>query len=314
MKGIGAQAEDIRTAGMRQITGGVFWMGADDGYPEEAPVRRVSINPFWLDEAPVTNREFAAFVMATGHVTLAETAPTASDFPHADPAMLRAGSLVFIQPRQPVSLDDAGRWWQFVFGADWRHPEGPESTIEGLMDHPVVHVAWADAEAYARWAGKRLPTEAEWEFAARGNLDRATYAWGDALAPAGRYLANYWRGEFPWRRQQGDFRRTSPVRSFAANSFGLFDMIGNVWEWTADWYADGRVLAAGRSCCIPANPRGGSRQASLDPESGFERRVLKGGSHLCAENYCRRYRPAARYAQTVDTSTSHIGFRCARDG
>jgi formylglycine-generating enzyme required for sulfatase activity len=231
--------------------------------------------------------------------------------------MLRAGSSLFVRPSRPTPPTDPFAWWSFSFGTDWRHPWGPDSMIAGLEDHPVVHVAHADAEAFAAWAGKRLPTEAEWEFAARGGLDRAAYAWGDDLAPGGAMLANYWQGDFPHQNSLADgFERTSPVGSYPPNGHGLFDMIGNVWEWTADWYADrpGATTAA-KPCCVPRNPRGGGENASRDPHDpghAFGRKVLKGGSHLCADNYCRRYRPAARYPQTIDTSTSHIGFRCVR--
>jgi sulfatase modifying factor 1 len=299
---------------MTLIAGGRFRMGSDRHYPEEAPVRTVEIDAFLIDRAPVTNAQFARFVEATGHVTLAETAPSAGDYPGATPEMLQPGSLVFSPPRGPVSLQDPFRWWDFRFGADWRSPEGPGSSIEGRQDHPVVHVAHADAEAYARWAGKRLPTEAEWEFAARGGLDQAAFAWGEDLAPGGRMLANYWQGDFPRQNLALDgYERTSPVGAFPPNGYGLCDMIGNVWEWTDDWYAD-RPEPKG-ACCVPRNPRGGSLEQSYDPcmpDIPIGRKVLKGGSHLCAENYCQRYRPAARYPQPVDTSTSHVGFRCVR--
>ncbi|HWJ69614.1 MAG TPA: formylglycine-generating enzyme family protein [Sphingobium sp.] len=303
---------------MVRLAGGPFWMGSADHYPEERPVRQVHVDPFEIDRTPVTNRAFAAFVAATGHVTLAELAPDAALYPDADPAMLQAGSSLFVRPDRPMPPGDPFAWWQFSFGTDWRHPWGPDSTIAGLEDHPVVHIAHGDALAFAAWAGKRLPTEAEWEFAARGGLDRAAYAWGDALAPDGAMLANYWQGHFPHHNSLADgYERTSPVGQYPANGYGLFDMIGNVWEWTADWYADHRSqpAPAAKRCCVPRNPRGGSEAASRDPHDaghGFGRKVLKGGSHLCAANYCQRYRPAARYPQTIDTSTSHIGFRCAR--
>jgi len=299
---------------MQFITGGEFWMGSDDHYPEEAPASRVAVGDFRIDEAPVTNRQFRAFVEATGHVTVAEVAPDAALYPQADPAMLRPGSSLFVPPRDRVPLTDPFQWWRFSFGTDWRHPWGPESSIDALLDHPVVHVAYADAVAYASWAGKHLPTEAEWEFAARGGLDRQPYAWGAELAPGGAMLANYWQGAFPSENLlQDGYERTSPVRSYSANGYGLYDMIGNVWEWTADWYSERHAPAPTHSCCIPRNPRGGSEEGSRnlnDAGAAFGRKVLKGGSHLCAENYCQRYRPAARYAQTIDTSTSHIGFRC----
>jgi formylglycine-generating enzyme required for sulfatase activity len=294
------------------IPASTFWMGSDDHYPEEGPARPVAVDAFLIDRGPVTNAAFARFVQATGYVTLAERAPDPELYPDADPGLLYAGSAVFTPPRRPVGTADPLQWWSYVKGADWRHPLGPDSSLDGIEDHPVVHLACEDAEAYARWAGKRLPTEAEWECAARGGLDRAPFAWGEELAPQGRMLANYWQGRFPHENLQTDgFFRTSPVGAFPPNGFGLHDMIGNVWEWTADWYAlPGRGPAS--PCCAPRNPRGGSEAESRGPGAGFGRRVLKGGSHLCAENYCRRYRPAARYAQSIDTTTSHVGFRCAR--
>ncbi|MBA4090852.1 MAG: gliding motility-associated lipoprotein GldK [Sphingobium sp.] len=300
---------------MIHLPGGAFLMGSDRFYPEEAPVRRVQVDGFRIDETPVTNRDFARFVDATGHVTLAEIAPDPKDYPGMDPAMAQAGSLLFQRTGGPVSLDDYSQWWQFSFGTDWRHPRGPDSRIEGLEDHPVVHVAHEDAEAYARWAGKALPTEAEWEYAARGGLDGADYAWGDALAPDGKMMANYWQGAFPYGNTLEDgYERTSPVRTYPANGHGLYDMIGNVWEWTTDWFAQPRIERKAKgSCCVPANPRGGTKRESLDPASPtapVPRKVLKGGSHLCAPNYCQRYRPAARHPQAVDSATSHIGFRC----
>jgi formylglycine-generating enzyme required for sulfatase activity len=228
--------------------------------------------------------------------------------------MLKAGSLVFKPPKGPVDLRDWSRWWRFRFGASWRHPNGPGSSIAGLDDHPVVHVAYADAEAYARWADQDLPTEAEWEFAARGGLDGAEDAWGHEFTPGGRHLANTWQGIFPAQNLAGDgYERTSPVTAFPPNGYGLHDMIGNVWEWTSDFFAPKHPADAPKACCIPENPRGGGEDRSYDPtqpEVRIPRKVLKGGSHLCAPNYCRRYRPAARHAQPVDTSTSHIGFRC----
>jgi sulfatase modifying factor 1 len=301
-------------AGMRLIDGGVFTMGSDRFYPEEAPTRQVRVDSFLIDETPVTNAEFARFVAATGHVTLAETAPDPRDYPGMSPDMARAGSAVFQRTPTPVDTRDPSQWWSFVFGADWRHPLGPESSLEGLDDHPVVHVAYADAEVFAKWAGKVLPTEAEWEFAARGGLEGADYAWGDELAPDGAMLANYWQGLFPYANQLLDgWERTSPVRAFPANGHGLHDMIGNVWEWTSDYYAMPKLERKAKgSCCIPANPRGGLKHDSYDPGTAarIPRKVLKGGSHLCAPNYCQRYRPAARHPEPIDTSTSHVGFRC----
>lgn len=303
------------TDGIRHVPGGAFQMGSDRFYPEEAPVRRVQVDGFWIDETPVTNRDFARFVAATGHITLAEIAPDPKDYPGMDPASALPGSLLFQRTRGPVDLADYSQWWHFSFGTDWRHPHGPDSSLDGLEDHPVVHVAYADAEAYAKWAGKSLPTEAEWEYAARGGLDGADFAWGDELAPGGAMLANYWQGAFPFANTLDDgYERTSPVGTYPANGHGLFDMIGNVWEWTTDWFAQPRIERKAKgSCCVPANPRGGTKRESLDPtnpDAPIPRKVLKGGSHLCAPNYCQRYRPAARHPQAVDSSTSHIGFRC----
>ena len=298
--------------GMRWIEGGEFQMGSDRFYPEEAPARRVRVDGFWIDQTLVTNRQFAAFVRATGHKTLAETPPDPRDYPGMDPEMARAGSLVFQPTVGPVRLDDPSQWWAFRFGACWRRPLGKPGPL-ALDDHPVVHVAYEDALAYAEWAGKALPTEAEWEFAARGGTT-SDYAWGDELAPGGAMLANYWQGEFPWRNQALDgWERTSPVGAFPPNGHGLHDMIGNVWEWTCDWYAAAAGLAPARPCCVPSNPRGGVAEESYDPltpQVKIPRKVIKGGSHLCAESYCRRYRPAARHPQAIDSSTGHIGFRC----
>ena len=299
---------------MVPLAGGLFRMGSDRFYPEERPSRPVKVDPFWIDECPVTNRQFARFVAATGYVTLAETVPDPRDYPGMAPDMAMAGSAVFERTAGPIHLGDPGQWWRFSFGADWRHPWGPDSTLDGLEDHPVVHVAHADAQAFALWTGKALPTEAEWEFAARGGLENADYAWGDSLEPEGRILANYWQGRFPYENSLRDgWERTSPVRSFPANGFGLFDMIGNVWEWTADWWSNVGGGNSGTRCCVPDNPRGGTLKGSLDlgmPSMRIGRKVLKGGSHLCADNYCRRYRPAARHPQMIDSATSHIGFRC----
>ena len=296
------------------IPGGAFRMGSDRHYVEEAPAHRVIMDGFWMDATPVTNRQFAAFVEATGHVTVAERKPDPRDYPGALPHMLRAGSLVFSPTPRPVSLEDWSQWWSFRFGADWRHPLGPDSSIRGLDDHPVVHVAYPDALAYARWAGKSLPTEAQWEYAARGGLEGAEFAWGDELTPNGRHMANTWQGAFPFENTAEDgFERTSPVGSYPANGYGLFDMIGNVWEWTCDWYEPRHPDEALKACCIPRNPRGGREERSYDPlQPGVRipRKVLKGGSHLCAPSYCRRYRPAARHPEPIDTSAGHVGFRC----
>src|SRR5919112_3011305 len=296
------------------IQGGTFRMGSDQHYPEEAPVHRVTVDGFWIDRMPVTNRQFRDFVSATGHVTVAEITPDAKDYPAALPHMLHAGSLVFSPPDYPVDLRHFSQWWAFKPRVNWRRPYGPGSSIKGLDDHPVVHVAYADAAAYAHWAGKDLPTEAEWEFAARGGLDGAEFAWGDAFTPDGQQMANTWQGAFPFQNTQLDgYERTSPVTAFPPNGYGLHDMIGNVWEWTSDFYTPKHPADAPKACCIPENPRGGREDQSYAPcEPGMmiPRRVLKGGSHLCAPNYCRRYRPAARHPQPVDTSTSHVGFRC----
>lgn len=296
------------------IPGGTFRMGSDRHYSEEAPSHRVSVDGFWIDRTPVTNRQFKDFVKATGHVTFAEIRPKAEDYPGALPHMLFAGSLVFTPPSHPVDLRDWSQWWRFTRRADWRHPYGPKSNIHGRDDHPVVHVAYRDAEAYARWAGKEIPTEAEWEFAARGGLDGAEFAWGDELTPGGRHMANTWQGAFPQQNLGEDgYERTSPVTAFPPNGYGVHDMIGNVWEWTADWWSTRHEADAPKACCVPQNPRGAGEEESYDPcqpRIRIPRKVLKGGSHLCAPNYCRRYRPAARHAEPVDTSTSHVGFRC----
>ena len=294
------------------VPGGEFTMGSDDHYPEEAPAHGVRVDGFWVDRTTVTNDDFAAFVKATGHVTLAEQAPDPAAYPDARPELLVAASSVFRRPRRPVDLRDAYQWWAWVPGADWRHPRGPQSSLRGLGDHPVVHVAFDDAAAYAAWAGKELPTEAQWERAARGGLDGAEYAWGDELTPGGRHMANVWQGEFPNENLLLDgWEYTAPARSFPPNGFGLFQVTGNVWEWTTDWYGD-HGAGVHDPCCTVDDPRGGTREASVDGRdtAAIPRRVMKGGSHLCAPNYCRRYRPAARMAQAVDTSTSHLGFRC----
>lgn len=288
-------------------------MGAETpGYPDEGPVRRVSVSGFWMARFPVTNRLFQQFVDATGYVTFAEKAPTAEEYPDALPELLVPGSAVFVKPDRPV---DPRRfcWWKYQPGAYWRHPEGPDSSLAGREDHPVVHVVHADAAAYARWAGAQLPTEAEWEFAARGGLAGSTYAWGEAFMPDGQPMANTWHGTFPHTSLKPEPPGTEPVGRYPANGFGLCDMIGNVWEWTEDWYQMRRPGNAKKACCTPENPRGGTEAGSCDfrapPSARKPRKVLKGGSFLCAPNYCARYRPAARYPETIDTSTSHVGFR-----
>lgn len=272
------------------------------------------VSGFWIDEAPVTNGSFRQFINSTGYVTSAEIAPDPHDYPSARPELLKAGSLTFFQPDHPVDLRDFRNWWRFTFGANWRHPYGKGSSLRGLDNHPVVHVAYKDALAYAKWAGKDLPTEAEWEFAARGGLDHAEFAWGAEFTPSGRQMANTWQGIFPYENLSSDgYSRTSPVRAFPANGYGLYDMIGNVWEWTNDWYSSKHKAEASKSCCLPDDPRGGTKAGSFGnctPRDTIPRKVVKGGSHLCAPNYCRRYRPAARHAQPIDTSMSHVGFRC----
>jgi formylglycine-generating enzyme required for sulfatase activity len=281
---------------MSWIPPGEFGMGSDAFYPEERPVRRVSVAGFFIDSTPVTNEAFARFAAETGYVTLAERAPAAADFPDAPVDALVPGSAVFTAPPGPVPLDDERRWWTYVEGASWRHPEGSDSSWSGRERHPVVHVAYEDAVAYAGWAGRSLPTEEEWELAARGGIDGATYAWGDTLEPDGRFMANTWRGEFPWRNTAADgYAGTSPVGSFPANGYGLHDMIGNVWEWTTGGASHGAV----RACCAP--PRA---------ERRTERRVIKGGSFLCSPEFCARYRPAARQLLEIDSTAAHVGFRC----
>jgi formylglycine-generating enzyme len=301
-----------RLADMVALAGGTFRMGSDQHYPEEAPAHDVTVSPFRIDRTPVTNRQFKAFVAATGYVTVAEIAPDPKDYPGAKPNMLRPGSMVFTPPHHPVDVRDWTQWWRFTFDANWRRPYGRGRDNHGLDDHPAVHIAYRDAEAYAAWAGKALPTEAEWEYAARGGLNEAEFAWGDELTPEGRQMANTWQGNFPNQNLALDgYTRTSPVGSFPENGYGLYDMIGNVWEWTTDWFSARHPVTS--PCCIPANPRGGAETDSIDPRDRsvrIPRKVVKGGSHLCAPNYCRRYRPAARHAQPIDSGMSHVGFRC----
>ncbi|WP_219722124.1 formylglycine-generating enzyme family protein [Deinococcus planocerae] len=296
------------------IPGGTFRMGSDEFYPEERPAHRVTVDGFWMDEHPVTNAEFARFVRATGYVTVAERAPDPEGYPGIDPALLVPGSLVFRRPGGRVDLRDPAHWWAYVPGACWRHPEGPGSTLDGRYRHPAVHLAHEDAATYAAWMGKTLPTEAEWEFAARGGLDGARYVWGDDPTPGGQQMANTWQGEFPWLNLELDgYAGTSPVCVFPPGGYGLYDMAGNVWEWTSDFFRPRHPGEAGGACCIPRNPRvdsAGGSHPSGGPDAQIPRRVLKGGSHLCAPNFCLRYRPAARQGEAVDTSTGHIGFRC----
>jgi sulfatase modifying factor 1 len=308
------QTSDPPRPDMRWVPGGTFRMGSDDHYPDEAPAHRATVDGFWIDQFPVTNERFVRFVRTTGYVTVAERSPDPADYPDALPELMYPGSLVFHKPPHRVDLGDIGQWWSFVRGASWRLPGGPGTSLKGLETHPVVHVAYADAVAFARWEGQTLPSEAEWERAARGELDGAPYAWGSEMMPKGLPMANFWQGEFPHENTALDgWEGTSPVGVFPANEFGLHDMIGNVWEWTADWYRRGHAADAVKRCCVPRNPRGGSVDESYDArhtEVRIPRKVLKGGSHLCSENYCHRFRPAARYPQPIDSSTSHIGFRC----
>lgn len=276
---------------MVPIPGGEFLMGSERFYPEERPSRRVAVDGFSIDRGPVTVSEFRRFVDGTGYLTVAERPLDPADFPGADPELLVPGSLVFRKTNRPVDLRDVLQWWSYQPGATWR--DGPE-------DHPVTHVAFEDAEAFAAWAGKELPTEAEWEYAARGGLEDADFAWGDEHFPGGRAMANTWQGDFPWENLRADgYEGTSPVGAFPANGYGLVDVTGNVWEWTSDVFAACPPGESSKACCAVA-----------DPGSPIQRRVIKGGSHLCAPNYCLRYRPSARQGEGVDTSTQHIGFRC----
>jgi sulfatase modifying factor 1 len=296
-----ASGDDVR------VPGGTAVVGNDHYYSEERPLREVTVTDVWFDRHPVTNAEFAEFVAETGHLTVAEIAPDPDDFPGADPALLVPGSQVFTQTSGPVRLDDWTQWWRWQPEASWRAPQGPGSSWEEIPDHPVVHVGWADATAYARWAGKDLPTETEWEHAARGGLRGRDFAWGDELSPGGEVLANTWRGPFPWRSDDPEgFDRTSPVGSYPANGYGLRDMIGNVWEWTRTRWSASHVGTA--EDVAPVSPCCGG---SLRLEE-TERMVTKGGSHLCSPDYCQRYRPAARQGHGVNDTTSHVGFRCVR--
>lgn len=288
---------------MLWVPGGSFVMGDDPRYPEEGPPRTVTVKGFWINAHEVTNAEFATFVEATGYKTMAERNPP--QLPGAPPEMLVPGSAVFNTPSQQDP-----RWWRWVAGAQWRHPSGPKESIAGRDREPVVQIAWQDAEAYARWAGKQLPSEAQWEYAARGGA--ATLQ--EPVDTKGQPQANYYQGVFPVKNLNTDgYVGRAPVGCFKPNNFGLYDMIGNVWEWTTDWYSTQHEADAPKACCVPENPRGGPEANSYDPNQPnikIPRKVLKGGSHLCAPSYCRRYRPAARHAEAVDTSTSHVGFRC----
>ncbi|HEY0981595.1 formylglycine-generating enzyme family protein [Schlesneria sp.] len=307
--------------GMVWIPAGEFWMGTDspDAWDDERPAHRVKLDGFWIDATEVTNAEFQRFVDATGFLTTAERAPTLEEIMAQSPPgtppppeeSLVPGSLVFTPPEHPVPLDDFSQWWQWTPGANWKHPEGPGSHLAGRENHPVVHISWDDAVAYANWAGKRLPTEAEWEYAARGGLDRKNYVWGDEQPSLKQPQANLWNGTFPHRNTKEDgFERTAPVRSFPPNGFGLFDMSGNVWEWCADWYDRDAYKRFGRGK-VQVNPTGPS--VSNDPLRPYAtQRSQRGGSFLCNDSYCTRYRPSARHGGTPDTGISHVGFRCAR--
>jgi sulfatase modifying factor 1 len=296
--------------GMLWIPGGTFAMGSDE-FADAQPVHRVSVDGFWMDKTDVTNAQFAAFVAATGYVTIAERTPDPKDFPGVPAEQLLPGAVVFTAPANAVRLDNVAQWWAYVPYANWRHPAGPSSTIADKQDHPVVDVTWEDAVAYAKWAGKRLPTEAEWEFAARGGLDRKPYVWGDDFRPHGKFMANTFQGHFPDTNTAEDgFAGTSPVAAFPPNAYGLYDMAGNVWQWCADWYRPDyyQTLNADN---IPHNPQG--PPASLDPaEPAVPKRVQKGGSFLCTDQYCTRYMPGARGKNDPLTPTNHTGFRCVK--
>jgi formylglycine-generating enzyme len=299
--------------GMTWVPGGEFWMGtAADQMADARPWHRVYVDGYWIDTTEVTNEQFARFVRATGYVTVAERKPRAEDYPNARPENLVAGAVVFSPPDHAVELDNHFRWWNYLAGANWRHPEGPDSDIKRRMNHPVVQIAYEDALAYCKWAGKRLPTEAEFEFASRGGLDRKRYAWGDEFMPGGKHMANTFQGHFPDTNTGEDgYKGTAPVGTFPANAYGLFDMAGNVWEWTSDWYrADYyRTLAATGE--IARNPQG--PPDSFDPgEPGVPKRVQRGGSFLCTDQYCERYIAGGRGKGELDTGTNHLGFRCVR--
>jgi formylglycine-generating enzyme required for sulfatase activity len=297
--------------GLVWIPGGTFRMGSDSHYPEEYPAHTVTVDGFWMDRCTVTNAQWSRFVQETGYVTVAERFPDAKRLGITDPDLMLPGSMVFNKPTGRVDLRDCYNWWAYVAGADWRHPEGPTSSIKWRADHPVVHIAFEDAQAYASWLGAELPTEAEWECASRGGLDGAEFVWGNEFTPDGIHFANTWQGEFPWQNLKTDgYESTAPVGRYAPNGYGLYDMAGNVWEWTADWFQEHRKR--GHRCCGHLNPSGGKIEDSCDPRLPLKipRKVIKGGSFLCAPNQSRRYRPAARLPQAIDTPTCDLGFRC----
>lgn len=318
----GGKESDSPENGMVWVPGGEFNMGTNDqeAYDTEKPAHSVKVDGFWMDATEVTNREFKKFVDATGYITVAERIPDWNELKEQlppgtkppDPKDLVAASLVYIQPGKKVGTDDVTQWWNWVPGASWKSPEGKGSIITDRMDLPVVHIAYADALAYCKWAGKRLPTEAEWEFAARSCLKNKRFAWGDELRPNGKFMANTWQGNFPNENKAEDgFPGVSPVKKFDPNCYGLYDMIGNVWEWTSDWY-DSEAYVKMASNKISQNPKGPDKPS--DPEEPYAiKRVVKGGSFLCAENYCVNYRPSARRGQAYDSGTSNIGFRCVKD-
>lgn len=299
---------------MVSIPPGTFWMGCNDrSFSDVLPIHQVHIDGFWIDKTPVTNEQFARFVRATGYKTVAEQKPKAEDFPGAPKENLVPGALVFTPPQGPVSLRSHYQWWRYVPGACWLHPQGPKSNLKGIGQHPVVQIAWDDAAAYARWAGKRLPTEAEFEYAARGGLDRKTFVWGDDFKPGGKWQANTWQGNFPARNTAEDgFVTTAPVASFPANGYGLYDMAGNVWEWCSDWYRPDYYKSFAPDQ-IANNPKGPAE--SWDPhEPGVAKRVQRGGSFLCTDQYCARYMVGARGKGEPSSGCSNVGFRCVKDG